>query len=46
MTTPLTNDKERALVDEIGSLQNKIKEHEAEKLKMLKELQEAERKMM
>ena len=28
MTTPLTTDKERALVDEIGSLQNKIKEHD------------------
>ena len=29
MTTPLTTDKERALVDEIGSLQNKIKEHDS-----------------
>ena len=28
MTTPLTTDKERALVDEIGSLQSKIKEHD------------------
>ena len=28
MTTPLTTDKERALVDEISSLQNKIKEHD------------------
>ncbi|MCH2432169.1 MAG: hypothetical protein MK206_04160, partial [Candidatus Poseidoniia archaeon] len=28
MTTPLTTDKERALVDEIASLQNKIKEHD------------------
>ena len=28
MTTPLTRDKERALVEEIGSLQNKIKEHD------------------
>tara|TARA_B100000941_G_scaffold154298_1_gene109357 strand:- start:157 stop:1296 length:1140 start_codon:yes stop_codon:yes gene_type:complete len=28
MTTPLSTDKERALVDEIGSLQNKIKEHD------------------
>jgi len=28
MTTPLTTDKERALVEEIGSLQNKIKEHD------------------
>ena len=28
MTTPLTTDKERALVDEIGSLQNKIREHD------------------
>ena len=29
MTTPLTTDKERALVDEIASLQNKIKEHDS-----------------
>mgnify|MGYP003965394205 FL=1 len=28
MTTPLTTDKERALVDEISSLQNKIKQHD------------------
>jgi uncharacterized coiled-coil DUF342 family protein len=28
MTTPLTTDKERALVDEIGSLQSKIREHD------------------
>tara|TARA_Y100001960_G_C14654419_1_gene817600 strand:+ start:116 stop:1237 length:1122 start_codon:yes stop_codon:yes gene_type:complete len=28
MTTPLTTDKERALVEEIASLQNKIKEHD------------------
>ena len=28
MTTPLTTDKERALVEEISSLQNKIKEHD------------------
>ena len=28
MTTPLTTDKERVLVDEISSLQNKIKEHD------------------
>jgi len=28
MTTPLTTDKERALVDEISSLQNKIKKHD------------------
>ena len=28
MTTPLTTDKERVLVDEIGSLQSKIKEHD------------------
>jgi len=29
MTTPLTTEKERALVEEIGSLQNRIKEHDA-----------------
>ena len=28
MTTPLTTDKERALVEEISSLQNKIKQHD------------------
>jgi uncharacterized coiled-coil DUF342 family protein len=28
MTTPLTTDKERVLVDEISSLQNKIKQHD------------------
>ena len=28
MTTPLTTDKERVLVDEIGSLQSKIREHD------------------
>ncbi|MEO1955722.1 MAG: SAP domain-containing protein, partial [Gammaproteobacteria bacterium] len=28
MTTPLTTDKERALVDEISSLQNKIRQHD------------------
>ena len=28
MTTPLTTDKERALVEEISSLQNKIKKHD------------------
>ena len=28
MTTPLTRDKERALVEEIASLQNKIREHD------------------
>ncbi|MEC8997343.1 MAG: SAP domain-containing protein [Candidatus Thermoplasmatota archaeon] len=48
MTTPLTRDKERALVEEIGSLQNKIKEHDelietdAEVLEARDEFREAE----
>ena len=41
MTTPLTTDKERALVDEISSLQNKIRESENKRRELGKKMQKS-----